>query len=62
MINPIINEEWCVEGFVVEAGGKETLPRRSRRWGDIIEIDLQERVWEVLDSIIRFRIGTGFRT
>jgi len=30
--------------------------------GDNIEVDLQEIGWEVLDSIFRLRIGTGFRT
>jgi len=43
-------------------------PYEKRHFGDVgvdgdnIEIDLQKMVWEVLNSIVRLRTGTGFRT
>lgn len=56
------DEKWCVECFFGETLGKETFPRRKRRWGDNIEIDLKEMGLEGLNCIVRLRIGTGFRT
>jgi len=51
-----------VEDFFGDALGKEAFWIRKRRWGDNIEMDLQEMGWKGLDCIVRLRIGTGFRS
>jgi hypothetical protein len=56
------DEKLCVGGFVGETLGKEAFRRRKHRWGDNIEMDLKEMVWEGLNCIVRLRIGTGSRT